>query len=148
MTDRFDLARFAAAQAPCIDRVRAELQRGRKESHWMWFIFPQIAGLGSSDMARRFAISGLREARAYEAEATLGTRLRELTGIVTALRGDDAVAVFGSVDAQKFRSSMTLFGRAVQATPVFRAALEKYFGGAEDAATLAILRRAGEVEAE
>ena len=134
--DRFELARFRTAQdaGGTYDRALAELQRGRKESHWMWFVFPQLAGLGRSSMARRYAISSLDEARAYLADPVLGARLRECTRIV-AETADDPVAVFGGVDAMKLRSSMTLFLRAAPSEAVFAAVLERHFAGEPDAAT-------------
>ena len=137
--DPFDLERFADAQAPAIDRVRAELRAGRKRSHWMWFVFPQIAGLGSSAMAVRYAIGSPAEARAYLAHAVLGARLRECAQLVLAVEGRTAHQIFGSPDDLKFHSSMTLFATAADGAGVFDAALEKYFGGQRDAATLAKL---------
>ena len=105
----YDLERFVAAQEPIYRQVERELGRGEKESHWMWFVFPQIAGLGSSAMARRFALSGPAEARAYLGHDLLGPRLRDCTAEVLGHRGRSAEAIFGPVDAMKFRSSMTLF---------------------------------------
>jgi len=134
--DPFDLQRFTDAQAPVIDRVREELRAGRKHSHWMWFVFPQFAGLGFSTMAQRFAILSLDEARAYLAHPVLGERLRTCTDIVLAADGSDALAIFGTPDNLKFRSSMTLFAYAAPGETRFRAVLEKYFGGAPDPATL------------
>lgn len=135
----FDLDRFVTAQRPVHALALAELQRGRKESHWMWFVFPQIAGLGRSATAQRYAIADAREARAYLAHPLLGTRLREATRVVLAHRGRDATAIFGTVDAIKFRSSMTLF-EAVAADPKpFDEALEAFFGGERDPETLARL---------
>lgn len=142
MKDRFNLARFVDAQHGCIERVQDELRRGRKETHWMWFVFPQLAGLGNSDMARRYAISGIDEARAYLAHPVLGPRLRDLTGIVDTLVGSDAVAVFGGIDAMKFHSCMTLFD-AVAPDDIFQAALAKFFAGQADAGTRAILAGQG-----
>ena len=140
MADDFDLDRFTAAQAPVIEQVKRELRAGEKRSHWMWFVFPQLAGLGSSPMARRYAIASLDEARAYLRHPVLGPRLVECTGLVNAVEaGRTAHAVFGSPDDLKFRSSMTLFGRADPAEPVFRAALGRSFGGEEDPRTVALL---------
>ena len=135
MTD-FDLERFVAAQDPVLAQVRRELTDGRKRSHWMWFVFPQVAGLGFSPLAQRYAISGLDEARAYLAHPVLGPRLVEAARVLTGLPGGDPVAVFGSVDALKLRSSMTLFAHAAEGEPVFTDVLAAYYGGAEDEATL------------
>jgi uncharacterized protein (DUF1810 family) len=136
MTDPHDLLRFVTAQAPVLERVRQELSNGRKATHWMWFVFPQIAGLGHSSMAQRYAIASLDEARAYLAHPILGPRLRELTALVNGVDGRSASAIFGWPDDMKFHSSMTLFARAADDDAVFRQALEKYFGGAEDPGTL------------
>ncbi len=135
MTDPFDLQRFVDAQRGSYDTALGELRAGSKRSHWMWFVFPQIAGLGRSETARHFAISGLDEARAYLAHPVLGPRLVECTQVLADLDSTDAVAVLGSVDAQKLRSSMTLFAHADPEQPLFRAVLDSYFGGAEDDAT-------------
>jgi uncharacterized protein (DUF1810 family) len=135
----FDLDRFVDAQAPVIDRVREELKRGRKQTHWMWFVFPQIEGLGYSAMAERYAIRSLEEAKAYMAHPLLGTRLKVCTSLALAVRDRSIHDIFGSPDDLKFHSSMTLFARAAPEAAEFRAALEKYFGGDEDAATLAKL---------
>jgi uncharacterized protein (DUF1810 family) len=135
MSDPFDLQRFVDAQAQTYEQALAELREGGKRTHWMWFVFPQIAGLGRSGMAQRFAISGLPEARAYAAHPTLGRRLVESARILTNLDTADAVAVFGPVDAQKLQSSMTLFAVAVPDEPVFRQVLDHYFDGAEDDGT-------------
>lgn len=138
--DPHDLARFVAAQAPVMDAVRRELAAGRKRTHWMWFVFPQLAGLGTSDMARRYAIRSLDEARAYLAHPVLGPRLVECTALANAVEeGRSAREVFGSPDDLKFRSCATLFARAAgpgEGGAAFRAALARYFGGEEDAATL------------
>jgi uncharacterized protein (DUF1810 family) len=139
VADDFDLDRFVAAQAPLIEQVKRELRAGEKRSHWMWFVFPQLAGLGSSPMARRYAIASLDEAVAYLRHPVLGPRLVECAGIVNAVQGRTARAIFGSPDDLKLRSSMTLFGRADPAEPAFRAALERYFGGEEDPRTVALL---------
>ena len=135
----FDLQRFVDAQSQTYDQALAELRAGEKRTHWMWFVFPQIAGLGRSGMAQRFAISGLGEARAYLSHPTLGRRLVECARALTALDTADAVAVFGSVDAQKLRSSMTLFAAAAPDEPVFREVLDHWFDGVEDDATLSRL---------
>jgi uncharacterized protein (DUF1810 family) len=133
----FELQRFVDAQdaGGTYDRALAELRAGGKRSHWMWFVFPQIVGLGSSEMARRYAISGPDEARAYLAHPVLGARLRECAQALLDLPGSDAAAILGGIDAQKLRSSMTLFGRADPGDPLFGAVLAKYFAGSEDEAT-------------
>jgi uncharacterized protein (DUF1810 family) len=133
MSDRFQ--HFLDAQAPVMARVREELRAGEKKSHWMWFVFPQIAGLGRSEMAQRFALVSLEEARAYAAHPVLGPRLVECTALVLAVEGRSIGEIFGYPDDLKFHSSITLFFRASD-DPVFRRALDKYFGGEEDRATL------------
>jgi uncharacterized protein (DUF1810 family) len=138
MTDPFDLKRFVDAQAPVYQRVAAELRQGRKQSHWMWFIFPQLAGLGHSPMAQRFAIAWREEAIAYLEHGILGPRLRECTVLVNAVEGKTIREILGSPDDLKFRSSMTLFG-AVSSDPQFSAALDKYYGGEADRRTLELL---------
>jgi len=135
--DGFDLQRFVTAQASVYADVCEELRAGQKTSHWMWFIFPQIAGLGSSAMARTYAISGLDAARAYLAHPVLGPRLIECTRLV-GVSGRSVEDIFGSPDDMKFRSSMTLFAKA-QGEGVFKEAIEKYCGGVFDEATLARL---------
>ena len=137
--DPFDLARFVGAQAPVFDRALAELEAGRKRTHWMWFVFPQIEGLGSSVMAQRFAITTLAEAQAYLAHPVLGERLRRCTDAMNGIEGRSAVAILGSPDDMKFRSSMTLFARAAPEEARFDQALARYFGGKPDPATLARL---------
>jgi uncharacterized protein (DUF1810 family) len=139
MSDTYDLGRFVAAQEGVYGRALAELQAGDKRSHWMWFIFPQIAGLGASPMAQRYAIGSLAEAQAYAAHPVLGARLRACTAAVNAVAGRSAHAIFGSPDDLKFRSSMTLFARAVPEEPVFADALARYFDGVPDPRTLAKL---------
>jgi uncharacterized protein (DUF1810 family) len=134
--DPFDLERFVEAQAPVYERVRSELREGRKLSHWMWFVFPQIEGLGSSAMARRFAIGSREEAQAYLAHPVLGPRLRECTRLVNLVEGSTIAQIFGSPDDMKFRSSMTLFARVAPQIPVFGEALDKYFEGKPDSLTL------------
>jgi uncharacterized protein (DUF1810 family) len=136
MSDPYDLQRFVDAQNPVYDRVRTELQEGRKRTHWMWFIFPQIAGLGSSPLARRFAISSLSEAAAYLQHPVLGPRLAECTRLVNLIEGRSIEQIFGYPDDLKFRSSMTLFARASADNQVFVDALQKYFNGEFDPATL------------
>ena len=128
------LERFVRAQEGTYDRALAELQRGRKDSHWMWFVFPQLAGPGRSEAARFYAIDGLEEARAYLAHPVLGPRLHEATAAVTAAPGS-AEAVLGPVDAVKLRSSMTLFEAAADDPARFRAALDRFFGGKRDPET-------------
>ena len=135
MADEFDLQRFVDAQAPIYEWVLSELRFGRKASHWMWVIFPQIAGLGYSTMAQRYAISGRAEAVAYAEHPVLGPRLRECTALVNAVEGRTAHEIFGSPDDVKFRSSMTLFSLCLAAPDVFYAALNKYFGGEADPLT-------------
>ncbi|WP_091949435.1 DUF1810 domain-containing protein [Trujillonella endophytica] len=139
MGDPFDLQRFVDAQAGTYVEALAELRAGAKRSHWMWFVLPQVAGLGRSDMAQRYAISGLDEARAYLAHPVLGPRLVETARVLTGLTGRTAEQVFGPVDAAKLRSSMTLFAAAAPAEPVFRDVLDRYFDGAEDEGTTARL---------
>lgn len=136
--DPFNLARFVEAQDPVYGRVVQELRSGRKQTHWMWFVFPQIAGLGRSAMAQRYAIASLEEARAYLSHPLLGGRLRECTGLVLDIEGRDAHDIFGSPDDLKFRSCMTLFAEAADDARPFRAAIRKYFGE-PDEATLNLL---------
>jgi len=136
MSDAFDLDRFLEAQADSYTTALAEVRHGAKRSHWMWFIFPQIAGLGSSAMARRYAIQSLDEARAYLAHPVLGARLREITGALQDLPPTAPEAVFGAIDAVKLRSSLTVF-EAAGDDAMFGAALDRWFGGERDAATLA-----------
>ena len=137
MTGSFNLQRFLDAQAPIYDQVRRELMVGRKQSHWMWFIFPQIAGLGQSPMSIRFAISSLDEAKAYLAHPVLGARLRECARLALSVEGKTAREIFGSIDERKFRSSMTLFARAAPDDEVFQRCIDKYFAGSPDPATIA-----------
>ena len=136
----YNLDRFVLEQQHVYDGVVEELRRGRKTGHWVWFIFPQVAGLGSSAMSQRFAIASLDEARAYLAHPVLGARLRECAGIVLATEGRTAEEIFGPVDAMKLRSSMTLFNRAAPDEPVFALLLDRYYGGVADEATDARLR--------
>jgi uncharacterized protein (DUF1810 family) len=144
MDDPFRLARFVTAQdqGGTYQQAVAELRAGAKVTHWMWFVFPQIGGLGFSEMARRYAISGLDEARAYLRHPVLGPRLAECAGILTALPAVTAEQVFGPVDALKLRSSMTLFSAADPGEPAFSAVLAKFFGGHPDEPTLARLAAA------
>ncbi len=121
------------------DTVLDELRAGRKRGHWMWFIFPQIAGLGHSAMSQRFALSSLDEAVAYLAHPVLGRRVRECATLVASVTGRSAGEIFGDPDDRKFRSSMTLFARAAPGEPIFRECLRLYFGGEEDPETLARL---------
>jgi len=130
-----DLSRFHRAQADVFDGALAELRAGRKTGHWMWFIFPQVAGLGHSDMSLTYAISSLDEARAYLADPVLGSRLRDCTAAILAVEGRSAVDVLGTIDATKLRSSMTLFHRAAPGEPLFRQVLDRYYGGVADPAT-------------
>ena len=136
-----DLERFVNAQDArgMYTAALAELRAGRKTSHWMWFVFPQIAGLGMSETSRRYAISSLEEARAYLAHPILGTRLQECVRVLNELRGRTAVEIFGPVDAMKLRSSLTLFARAAPENPLFRDGLDRYFDGVADDATDALL---------
>jgi uncharacterized protein (DUF1810 family) len=138
--DPFDLARFLAAQDAVYPRVLDELAAGRKRSHWMWFVFPQFDGLGSSATSRRFAIRRLAEAQAYLRHSVLGPRLAQCTRLVNGLSGASAREIFGSPDDMKFRSSMTLFERAGEGGGEFAVALERYFGGGRDEHTLALVR--------
>jgi uncharacterized protein (DUF1810 family) len=139
MNDRFDLQRFLDAQAPVYETVQAELRAGQKRSHWMWFIFPQIRGLGSSPTSRHFAIASREEAAAYLAHPVLGTRLRDCTQLVNAVQGRTAYQIFGNPDCMKLQSCMTLFAAAAPDEAVFQEALTKYYDGAPDQATLARL---------
>jgi uncharacterized protein (DUF1810 family) len=137
--DPYNLERFVEAQAPVYEEVRAELRAGRKRSHWMWFVFPQIAGLGGSAMAVRYAISSREEAAAYLAHPLLGPRLRECAGLVLQVEGRPLDEILGEIDALKFRSSMTLFAHAADDNQLFLDALRKYFAGEADPLTLARL---------
>lgn len=139
--DPFNLTRFVAAQSPVIANAFEELTAGRKRTHWMWFVFPQLAGLGASEMSQRYAISGLEEARAYLAHSVLGRRLVE--GVEAALGVPEATAIeiFGEVDAQKFRSCLTLFGAAATGpvAAIFHDALARFYDGAPDPKTVSLL---------
>ena len=136
MHDTFNLERFLTAQDAVFERVRTELRAGRKTSHWMWFIFPQLEGLGHSSMAERYAIASREEAKAYLEHPVLGPRLRECTRLLNAIQGRSIDEIFGYPDDLKFRSSMTLFARANSDNQVFKDALAKYFAGEPDKLTL------------
>jgi uncharacterized protein (DUF1810 family) len=137
MDDPYNLERFVRAQnaGHVYEHALAELKQGRKMSHWMWFVFPQVAGLGHSSMSRTYAISSLDEAKAYLRHPVLGPRLLECAGTVANARAHSAEQIFGGIDAQKLRSSMTLFLRAEPGEPVFQQVLDRYFGGVPDSAT-------------
>lgn len=139
MNDQYNLQRFVAAQQPIFDIVCEELSRGRKRSHWMWFIFPQIQGLGHSEMAFKYAISSLDEAKAYLAHPLLGPRLLECSRLVDAVDGRSIEEIFGFPDYMKFQSSMTLFAEATADNQIFTACLRKYFDGEPDQSTLSRL---------
>ena len=144
MDDPYDLERYVRAQEPVFAQVCAELAAGRKQSHWMWFIFPQLRGLGKSPMAERYAIGSLAEARAYLAHPLLGERLRSCTQLVNRVEGRSAQAIFGYPDYLKFRSSMTLFARAAAGGgEPFGDALAKYFNGEDDPLTRELLNHPG-----
>lgn len=136
MRDSHDLERFVVAQEHVYDAALSELRAGRKTSHWMWFVFPQIAGLGRSPTAQRYGIASLDEARAYLDHPVLGPRLLESAGALTELSGRTAEQIFGGLDALKLRSSMTLFARAAPEQPRFGEVLARYFNGVEDRDTL------------
>jgi uncharacterized protein (DUF1810 family) len=139
--DPFDLKRFVDAQAPVYRSVVDELRGGRKRGHWMWFVFPQLRGLGSSPMADRYGIASLEEARAYLRHDPLGPRLHECAQLVNDVRGRSIAQIFGSPDDLKLRSSMTLFARAAEDNEDFVALLDRYYDGEEDQLTVARLRR-------
>ena len=139
MTDPYDLRRFVDAQASVIEDVYGELRAGRKRSHWIWFIFPQVAGLGDSQMSKRFAIVSLPEARAYLEHPILGPRLRKCTQLILDIESRSIEMILGHPDYLKFRSSMTLFSSAAADRGLFEAALRKYFDGKPDPLTLAKL---------
>lgn len=136
--DPYDLHRFVAAQGPVIDAVRVELRQGRKASHWMWFVFPQLAGLGRSAMAQHYAIGSVEEARAFLDHPVLGSRLVECVELVLAVEGRTAHDIFGSPDDMKLRSCLTLFD-SIAPNGMFGQALERYFEGRPDRATLDLL---------
>ena len=139
MDDPFHLQRFVEAQERVYPQVCAELRRGQKTSHWMWFVFPQVRGLGHSPMAQKFAIASLAEAQAYLDHPILGPRLRECTQLVLDVQGSTALEIFGRPDDIKFRSSMTLFSLAAPEDALFKAALAKYFPAGPDPETVARL---------
>ena len=141
MTDPYDLKRFVDAQSAVYNAVVAELRTGRKRTHWIWFIFPQLAGLGRSPTAARFAISSLDEARAYLAHEVLGPRLRECTRLVNAIHGRSVDDIFGWPDNLKVRSSMTLFAHATTDNEDFVALLDTFYSGEEDPATVDLLQQ-------
>lgn len=137
MDDPYNLRRFVVAQSTIFEQVRSELREGRKKSHWMWFVFPQLKGLGASETARAFAISGLDEARAYLDHPVLGARLRECCALVNRIEGRSAHEIFGDPDDLKFRSCLTLFAAAAPSEEIFAQALGKYFGGEPDPRSIA-----------
>lgn len=137
--DEYDLQRFVAAQDPIHAQVMDELRRGVKKSHWMWFVFPQLRGLGRSATAQRYGIASESEAGAYWRHPVLGPRLKECAELLLAVRGKTALEILGSPDDLKLRSSMTLFGRVAPEEPVFTQILERYFDGERDGRTLALL---------
>jgi uncharacterized protein (DUF1810 family) len=134
--DPYDLQRFVDAQSLCFERVCRELREGHKQSHWMWFIFPQLKGLGHSAMANRYAISLLQEAEAYLEHPILGSRLRHCTQLVMLVQGRSIDQIFESPDDLKFRSSMTLFANTAIENEIFKDALQKYFAGKADQLTI------------
>jgi uncharacterized protein (DUF1810 family) len=141
MSATFKLDRFIKAQDPVLAQVRRELGDGRKRSHWMWFVFPQLRGLGRSAAAQHFGIASLAEAKAYLAHPVLGPRLAECAGLVNAVEDRSIHQIFGSPDDLKFHSSMTLFAAADPEAPAFREALAKYFAGGLGASTVELLQR-------
>ena len=141
--DPHDLARFVQAQGGSYEQALAELRSGRKRSHWMWYVFPQIAGLGASATSREYAIKSLAEAQAYLRHETLGPRLVACAEAALAVEGRSALQVFGSTDELKLRSSATLFAQVAPGGSVFHRLLDKYFAGEADAATLSILAGLG-----
>jgi len=140
--DPFDLHRYVEAQASAYDTAIAELRSGRKRSHWIWFILPQLHGLGTSQMSTRYGLQSLAEAKAYLAHPLLGPRIRECVRTLNALPGNDAVAVLGDIDAVKLRSCLTVFAEASLDESLFQEGLDKYFEGQPDRATLSLLGRA------
>lgn len=139
MSDIDHLERFLTAQEPVMAQVRAELAAGYKQGHWMWFVFPQLSGLGRSDTSRYFALDSLAQARAYANHPVLGARLRDCCALVLCHRDRSAQALFGAIDAMKLRSSMTLFRQAVPECPLFGRVLDAFFAGKADPATLELL---------
>lgn len=140
MNANHDLSRFVSAQEGRYEMAYAELANGRKRSHWMWYIFPQLSGLGSSPMARRYALSGLEEAKAFLAHPLLGTRLVNISALLLSLDKGNPTEIFGFPDDIKLRSSMTLFALARPEEPVFQQVLDRFFGGDKDPLTLRLLR--------
>ena len=138
-TDPFDLQRFIDAQRSSYAQAMAELRAGRKHSHWMWYVLPQLRGLGLSGMAQRYGIASMDEARAYLGHPVLGARLRECVAAMNALPGSNARQVLGSIDALKFRSCLTLFGVVAPEEDLFQAALDKFYAGKPDPQTLELL---------
>jgi uncharacterized protein (DUF1810 family) len=143
MTDSYNLERFVIAQDTIFAAVIAELSMGQKQSHWMWFVFPQITGLGHSATAQEFAITGIGEAKAYLEHPLLGARLDECTRLVNQINGRSLMDIFGDTDAKKFRSSMTLFSEATQENTLFANALTKFCSGNPDPKTLSLLKNHG-----
>lgn len=141
-SDPHNLQRFVEAQDPIIDEVKKELRSGRKRTHWMWFVFPQMEGLGKSRKSRRYAISSRAEVEAYLEHPILGPRLRECTELVNDVEGRTANEIFGSPDDMKFRSSMTLFDAVAEDPAPFRTALERYYDGEPDPKTIELLENA------
>ena len=139
MAEFYDLSRYTRAHRGNYARALSEIRAGRKTSHWMWYIFPQLQGLGRSDTSRYYALKGLEEARAFLADPVLGRNLLEICRALLALPTDRALEVLGAPDNLKLRSSMTLFAQADQENPIFPAVLDKFFGGRPDAKTLALL---------
>ncbi|WP_462402320.1 DUF1810 domain-containing protein [Pseudomonas sp. Marseille-QA0332] len=141
MSDPYNLARFVEAQGPVYVRAFQELQAGRKTSHWMWFVFPQLRGLGHSEMAQRYGLSGLEEGRAYLAHAVLGNRLERCVSVLLQHADKSARQILGTPDDLKLRSCLTLFGQVDPANPLWQLALEQFFDGEPDKATLGLVRR-------
>jgi uncharacterized protein (DUF1810 family) len=135
----YDFERFVKAQEKDYRTALAEIRNGRKRSHWMWYIFPQIAGLGFSSTSKYYAIKDLEEAKAYLDDETLGKRLVEISGALLSLEGNDAAKIFGTPDDMKLRSSMTLFSQVKDVAPVFQKVLDKFFGGLPDGKTIRLL---------
>ena len=145
MTTHPRFPEFVAAQDAVYDQVRRELQAGRKETHWIWFIFPQVAGLGFSSMSRKFGLASIAEARSYLKHEVLGPRLRECTQLMLAQSGRSIGSILGHPDDLKFRSSMTLFALAAPEESLFEAALEKFFEGQPDGSTIKLLQPSADV---
>lgn len=139
MTSAYNLKRFLDAQENNYDRALTEIRQGRKQGHWMWYIFPQISGLGFSETTKFYAIQDLNEAGAYLSHPTLGSRLIDISNAFLGIDGKSANAILGSPDDLKMKSSMTLFGLLSDTDPVFQAVLDKFFNGNQDAKTLAIV---------